>query len=77
MAKHTEISISPNAEQADILVKALDSLDKSDKSNVTYQRLYKEVKTIQTIWQRRAKNETIVKTVAKATPKANRVVKKR
>ena len=63
MSKKTyaEISVSPNLEQTKMILAGLDLLPEKDKTKVTYQRLRKELETIQVIWKRRVKNEEIKK----------------
>ena len=58
---YTEISVSPNLEQTKMILAGLDLLPEKDKTKVTYQRLRKELETIQVIWKRRVKNEEIQK----------------
>ena len=55
--KYIDITLSPNLEQTNLLMAGLDALPDEKKSQVTYQRLYKQLETIRTIWNRRKKNE--------------------
>lgn len=61
MAKYQDIVITPNAEQSSLLLKALDGLPDQDKRGVMFQRLYEEVRNINTVWERRIKNEKLSK----------------
>ena len=59
--KEQAIHFAPNAEQSRILLQALNGLPDDQKRTVLYKNLYKDISSINTIWERRIKNEKIIR----------------
>jgi predicted DNA-binding transcriptional regulator len=66
------IGLQLNSEQSKLLLKGLESLSLSDKKVVIYDTLVRELKTIIVIWERRIKNEQILKEVKLASKRATK-----
>lgn len=57
--KYADISIVLNKTQAEFILKSIDSMPDSEKSNVNMQKLKKSIEKVVTVWRRRAKNDQI------------------
>ena len=70
--KPTDVTISPNLEQTNLLLSRLDALEDKEKSKVTYQRLHKQLEAIKTIHRRREKNDKIIEAKTNGRNRRNR-----
>ena len=55
MAKYEEISLIVTHEQSELLLKLLNGAEKTDKQNVVFQKLYRNVQNINVLWKKREK----------------------
>jgi hypothetical protein len=68
-----DLGIILSLEQATLILSGLDKLPDSDKKKVPYQKLYKDIDNIKTVWERRRKNEKIQETAKPIVRKGERL----
>lgn len=66
---YSDISLILNKEESALILELLDKSSQSARRNIIFQELYKRIKNINLIWERRTKNEEIDARVKEAPTK--------